>query len=143
MKRKLFIIITIIAIFAVSTSTTFASSQTHKWKCKTRKHVTSVYMNNRKVCKMKTTRKLKCKVLSSEKITEKTLTHRKNKYVLIEKVKWTPTDEFGNGKTSTGHYIRYNYDADVEYKVGKYYITYIVYGNNNYIDDVIKRIDTF
>lgn len=143
MKRSLIIIITIIAILATSTSGAFASSKSYKWKCKTRKHITSVYLNGRKVCKMKTNRKLNYKIVNSTKLTRKTLTHRKNKYVLIEKVKWTPTDRYGNGKTSDGYYIAYDYDADVTFKVGKYYTSYLIYGNNNSVDDIIKRIDTF
>lgn len=144
MKRNSLIITIACIILIVSTSSAFASSSCEwKWKCKTRKHVTSVYLNTRKVCKMRTTRKLKCKVISSKKMTRKILTHRKNRYVLIEKVEWKPKDIYGNGRTLDGHYIKYDYDADETFIVGKTYTSYLVYGNNNYIDDVVKRIDTF
>ena len=140
MKHRIITIIIAIAILTISTSATFAATPC-KWKCKTRKHTTSVYFNNHKVCKMKTPRKLKCKVMNANKVNAKILRHRKNKYVLIEKVEWTPTDKLGNARTTSGYYINYDYDADVEYVVGKTYTSYFIYGNNNYIDDIVKRID--
>ena len=79
--------------------------------------------------------------MHANKVNAKILRHRKNKYILIEKVEWIPTDKLGNARTTTGHYISYDYDADVEYVVGKTYTSYLVYGNNNYIDDIVKRID--
>ena len=133
------------ALVLVSTTGAFASSAP-KFTYKTSKvksgYVTKFYVNKHYThSKIKTSKKLKVRIVSESKATRKVLTHRKNRYILIVKVKGRCIDNNGNGRTAEGYYINYQ-DCENAVK-GQKYITYCVYGNNNYIDDVVARIDTW
>ena len=133
-------------LFAISTTGVFASTAPQlKWKTSKVKsgYITKFYVNNphRYMNKMKTSKKLKVKVIDETKVTHKILKHRKNKYILVEKIHAQCIDNNGNGRTSTGYYINYQ-DCENAFK-GQKYITYLVYGNNNCVDDVVTRIDTW
>lgn len=143
--NRIIVAVITLVIFAMSTTGAFASSLptfSHKTSKVKNGYVTKFYANKRYTnAKIKTSKKLKVKVVSEKKVTRKMLRNRKNKYILVVKVNARCIDNNGNGKTSTGRYINYQ-DCENAYK-GQRYVTYLVYGNNNYIDDVISRIDTW
>lgn len=147
MKTRKFITIVItLIILAMSTTGAFASSAPQlKWKTSKVKsgYVTKFYVNNphRFMNKIKTSKKLKVRIVDEAKATRKVLRHRKDKYILVVKVNAQCIDNNGNGRTSTGYYINYQ-DCENAFE-GQRYITYLVYGNNNSIDDVVTRIDTW
>lgn len=133
-------------LFAISTTGVFASTAPQlKWKTSKVKsgYVTKFYVKNpnRYNYKIKTSKKLKVRVIDETKVTRKILKHRKNKYILVEKIHAQCIDNNGNGRTSTGYYINYQ-DCENAFK-GQKYITYLVYGNNNSVDDVVVRFDTW
>lgn len=140
MKRV--IAIALLVLVAISASTVMscgASEFTYKTSKCTKGYVTRFYNGNKCVGKVKTSKRLKVKVIESEKLTAKQLEHRKNKYILVEVVKGKCLNKKGDGRTSDGYYISYKYVKG--HKRGDKYRTYCVYANNNYIDDVAFRLD--
>ena len=146
MKTRIVSIVLALAFVIMSTTCAFASSFPQlDWKTtKVKKgYTTQFYVNSpaKSSHKIYTSKKLKIKVVDERKLTNRLLTHRKNKYLLVVKIRAKVTNNLGDGKTLTGSYISYR---SMENPVkGKTYITYIVYGNNNYTDDTVQRIDTW
>ena len=67
----------------------------------------------------------------------KTIEHRNGK-IIIEVIQGTVIDEFGNGRTNTGDYIRYD-----GLEKGTRVETVLIYDPaTNYIDDIMYRADT-
>jgi hypothetical protein len=146
MKIRRFVsLIIALIIFAMSTTGAFASSApsfTYKTSKVRKGYVTKFYINHHYThSSIKTSKKLKIKIVKESKLTRKILTYRKNNYILIVKVNGRCIDNNGNGKTACGSYINYQ-DCENAVK-GQRYITYCIYGNNNSIDDITNRIDTW
>ena len=96
-----------------------------------------VQLVNKYIKKHYNTKKYKVVYKSSKKLTEKMLTHRKQKKVIyVEVVKSISYGKYGY--TSDHSYIYYNKSV----KKGKRVTSYCIYNpKNNYIDDVVAVID--
>ena len=106
---------------------------------KTTSKATAFYQSGHYVGKVKTARRVPVKFIKSGKLTTKQLTHRRNKYIIVEVINGKCIDSKGNGKTSAGYYI--SYKGVKGHKKGAKYTTYLIYANNNSIDDIAIRID--
>lgn len=84
------------------------------------------------------------KIKQPDQITEKDLTDRKDKYLLIEIEYGTVKDSAKNGIILNTKETKYNYISykDVENaKQGNEILTVLVYNNNNLEDDILFRFD--
>ena len=139
--KRITAIITLIAIILVMASGT-AHATTGGLKHKTMKtgkvYTTSFYKGGKCIGKVKTNKRVKVKTYKGN-LTAKTLETRKNRCIVVEVIDGKCINGKGDGKTSDGHYI--SYKRVKGHKRGAKYTTYCVYGNNNYIDDVVIRAD--
>ena len=139
MKKLLAVIILAPFIIGAFTGVTYgATGFTHSTVKTGKTYTTKFYAGGRYLGKVKTAKKVKVKVVNSGKLTAKTLEHRKNKYIVVEVIRGKCVDVKGNGRTSDGYYISYK---SIEYERGARYMTYCVYANNNYVDDIVIRAD--
>ena len=141
MKHRMITLVLAITVLMTSTCGVFAaSSPTYQTRRTGKTYTTTVYaLNGRAYGTIKTTRYAKVCVVESSKLTTWRLTHRKNNYIIVEKITGTCLNARGDGKTSSGHYISY---AKVKgHAKGKRYTTWLVYGNDNSIDNVAMRFD--
>lgn len=140
MKKLLTIIILVPFIIGAFTGNTYGASEfTHKTTKMGKAYTTRFYLHGDYVGKVKTGKRLKVKVVKSEKLTARTLTSRKGKCILVEVVEGKCINSKGDGKTSDGYYI--SYSRVKGHKRGAKYTTFCVYGDNNYEDDVVIRAD--
>lgn len=143
--KKVNTIITIIIMLAImagcSISTNAASTGGISYKTSKAGtgYVTRIYKSGKCIGKVKTAKRLKVKVISSEKLTAKQITNRKNRYILVEKMNGTCINTRGDGRTSDGYYI--SYKSVKCHKKGAKYTTYLVYGNSSAEDDITYRAD--
>lgn len=141
MKRIMTIVV--LALVIISASITTSMGATNGFAYKTSKsgkaYITRFYKGNECVGKVKTSKRLKVKVVKSESLTASQIEHRKDKYILVEVVNGKCINSKGDGETSDGYYI--SYSKVKGHKRGVSYTTHCVYGNNNYIDDVVIRMD--
>ena len=130
----------IIITLLLGTIVASAGSKDITWKTKKTKngYVTKFYDDGNYVCKVKSKRKLKVRMCREEELTYDYVTSRKNKFILVEVITGTCTNDQGDGITDCGYYISYK---ALKYKEGRRYKSYCIYGNNNYCDDVIARFD--
>lgn len=140
MKKFVAILLLMPFIIGAFTGVTYgASGITHTTTKAGKAYTTKIYVNGDYIGKVKTAKKLAVKVVKSEKMTARTLEHRKDRYILVEIVKGKCLNAKGDGKTTDGYYI--SYSKVKGHKRGAKYTTYCVYANNNYIDDIRIRAD--
>lgn len=141
MKHRIIILAVTIAVLLGSTCGTLAaSSPTYQVRRTGKVYTTTVYaLNDRAYGTIKTTRYAKVCVVESSKLTTWRLTHRKNNYIIVEKITGTCLNAKGDGRTTDGYYI--SYSKVKGHAKGKHYTTWLVYGNNNSIDGVAMRFD--
>lgn len=140
MKRLLAIIILAPFIIGAFTGVTYGANElTHKTVKTGKTYTTKFYVDGGYIGKVKTHKRLTVKVVKSEKLTARTLEHRKGKYILVEVIKGNCLNAKGDGRTSDGYYI--SYSRVKGHKRGAKYTTYCVYADNNYIDDIAIRAD--
>lgn len=99
---------------------------------------TTVKFNGKKGI-IKTKKRLPVKVVAEENVTSYMVHHKKNKFILVVKLKGVCRNRRGDGRTTCGSYICYQ--RIKHRKPGRVYTTYLVYANNNYCDDIIYRFD--
>lgn len=81
----------------------------------------------------------KTRIYDSSKLSYRTLTTRKNKSIIVERVYGKVTTG-KNGRDSNGYYISYKGVRGIH--KGSRIVSYFVYNpKNNYSDDIIKRYD--
>jgi hypothetical protein len=135
--KKLIVIAMAMMIFATSAAGVSADSGlAYKTTKASKGYVTKFYNGSKCVGKVRTTKKLKVKVVNEKKVTAKTLNNRRGRYILVEKMSGKCISKKGDGRTTVGHYIRYK-NADK----GDKFTTYAVYGDSRYIDDISIRVD--
>ena len=140
MKKFIAILVLMPFIIGAFTGVTYgASGVTHTTTKTGKAYTTKIYVNGDYIGKVKTSKRLAVKVVKSEKLTARTLEHRKGKYILIEVVKGKCLNAKGDGKTIDGYYI--SCSRVKGHKRGAKYTTYCVYADNNYIDDITIRAD--
>lgn len=141
MKKSAIIILIVFAIITANTCASFAvdGEFTYKTTRSGNKYITRFYCNGKNAGTIKTSKKLRVKIVESRKLKASTLTKRAGKYIIVERIAGTCTNSKGDGKTSDGAYISYRRVKGA--RKGAKYTTYCVYGNNNYIDDVAIRAD--
>jgi len=84
------------------------------------------------------------KILQTDEITNKILTHRKDNYILIEVIIGKVVNNKKDGKvlnTSDKYYNYISYRGIKGVKKGDKVITITVFANNNYEDDIAIRFD--
>ena len=141
MKHRMIILVLTITVLLTSTCGVFAaSSPTYQTRRTGKVYTTTVYaLNGKAYGTIRTARYAKVCVVESRKLTPWRLTHRKDNYIIVEKITGTCLNAKGDGKTSDGYYISY---AKVKgHAKGKRYTTWLVYGNSNSIDNVVMRFD--
>lgn len=136
--KKTVIIGIVLAVMLAESSTAYAGIT---WKTvKTDKgYVTKFYDNGKYKCRVRTTKKLKVRIIKSEKLNYEKLYGRYNKFILVEKVRGKCINRNGDGKTSDGYYI--SYKGVRGHRKGRKYTTYCIYANNQAEDDIIARVD--
>ena len=142
MKKIVRIMALVVAIMvAVGAAGTCEAKSGMVWKTSKAKHgyMTKFYDNGKLVCKVKTDRKLKVKVIKSENLNYNKAVGRYNKYILVEKINGKVVNKNLDGKTADGYYISYKGVKGA--KKGNKYTTYCIYDNSEYVDDIIGRID--
>ena len=141
MKHRLIIFALVITVMITSTCGAFAaSSPTYQTRKTGKVYTTTVYaLNGKAYGTIKTSRRVKVCVVESKKLTSWRLTHRKNNYIIVEKITGTCLNAKGDGRTTDGYYI--SYSKVKGHAKGKHYTTWLVYGNNNSIDGVAMRFD--
>lgn len=140
MKRAIIITLITIAIIAGNMCAGYcADGFSYKTVKHKGKYETRFYDGQSCIGKIRTGKRLKVKVVKSEKLTARTLEHRRDKYIIVEVVNGKCINSKGDGKTSDGYYI--SYKRVKGHKAGNRYKTYCVYGNNNGVDDVVIRAD--
>ena len=83
----------------------------------------------------------KIRILPERKMTYKRRTHRKERFLYIERIIGKVVDSRGNGRTSLGNYISYKTLKPYIHK-GDIVITYCVYNPyTNWFDDIDDRFD--
>lgn len=102
-------------------------------------YVTRIYSNRKCIAKVKTAKRVKVKVVKSEKLTAQQIASRKDRCILVEKVNGTCLNRRGDGVTSDGYYI--SYKGVKGHKKGVRYTTYLVYDNSNSEDGIKARSD--
>lgn len=139
-KISRIITVAVILIFILGTITANAGSKSLTWKTKKTKsgYVTKFYDDGHYTCQVKTKKRLKVKIRSEEDLSYDYVTGRKDKYILVEIIKGTCTNDKGDGITDGGYYISYK---KLKYKDGRRYKSYCIYENNNYCDDIKARFD--
>lgn len=108
------------------------------------RYTARVYHFGRLVARYNFNRRPKIVYVSTDRMTYRQLTHRKNRTLLIECVTGTVTDADLNGRVDTRS--QYNY---INYRTCKGWAhpgdrirTYLIYNpSNNYEDDIIYRCD--
>lgn len=109
-----------------------------------KRYTARVYHFNRLVAKYHFKHRPKIVYTTTDRMTYRQLTHRKNKTLLIECVTGTVTDSEMNGRVDTKsqyNYINYRDCKGWAYK-GDRIRTYLIYNpSNNYEDDIIFRCD--
>ena len=136
--RKTIIVIAIVVTAAIIIAAVTDKKQNISWKtepCKSG-YVTHFYSNGKYNCSVTTQKKIPvCIYRNPEDVCSRT-----DKYILVEKITGSCINEKGDGKDEDGNYISYhNMNFKVE-KGGKY-TTYLIYENDNSIDNIIGRID--
>lgn len=141
MRKFIAIVLMLFFLMGANASMVFGASEGFGYKTirAGNGYVTRFYDGNKCVGKIRTNKRLAVKVIKSEKLTIRQLENRRGKYILVEVINGKCLDSRGNGKTSDGYYISYG-NVNNHRKNAKYR-TYCIYGNNNYIDDVIARAD--
>lgn len=152
MRRFFTIIILAAVMFTAAACTGYTASNTdtigiksvngfsYKQVKKSKKlYVTKFYDGKKLVGTIKTKRRVKVYVVSSEEIYPQFLWERKNNFIVVEVIKGKCINDEGDGETTDGYYISYKRVRGHE--AGAVYTTYCIYANNNYEDDVLYRID--
>ena len=131
----------IVVVTATGTASAAQKQDHFSWKTKKAKHgyITRFYDGKKMVCKIKTRKKIKVKLKNFENITNKTVSKRKNKYLLVGMISGQCVNAEGRGETDDGYYISYRGVKGC--KPYKCYHTYCVFANNNGEDDIICRVD--
>lgn len=141
--KRFFAVMLLVSLFVgLNTFAGYAAKEnklTYKTVKTNGKYVTRFYSKGKLAGKVVTSKKLKVKVVKSEKLTAKQLETRKNKYILVAVIKGKCISSNGDGIATDGYYI--NYSGIKGCKRGAKFTTYCVYGNNNYIDDIVIRAD--
>ena len=144
MNKKIFMVALLVVAMLATCTTISSAAKKHDgltWRVvKTHgKYVTKFYANGELTAKVVTKKRLPVKVVASKDVTRKMLKHRKNKYILVEVIKGTCLNDYGDGKCEHGYYISYR--CIENYAVGDCYRTYLIYENSKYIDDIKGRCD--
>lgn len=145
MKKYIIIILTVLLIL---TATPCRASVKHPGLSVkvTHNHDTytaRIYYYNCYVVKYKFDRRPVIKYVTTDKLTRRQLTHRKNRALIIEVVTGTVTDHKGNGRVDTKSKYNYiNYSRVEGANKGDRVRTYEIYHPyNNYEDDIAIRLD--
>ena len=141
MRRVIAVLVMAVMMLTALTVTSYGATEGFRYKTsKAHKgYITRFYKGGACVGKVKTSKRLKVRVIKSSKLTKKALETRKNKCIVVEVIDGKCINGKGDGKTSNGYYINYGHVKG--HKRGAKYTTYCVYGNSNYIDDVVIRAD--
>lgn len=135
-----FMIKLVLIAFTIALFTPAANAESGGITWKTRKagkcYSTTIYSNGKAAGVIKTSKRLPVKVLTSKKCTAGKVTKRCGKYILVEKINGKCINSKGDGKTSSGHCIKYRHA-----RKGDKFTTYAVYADTKYIDDIAVRID--
>lgn len=84
------------------------------------------------------------KILQTDKVTNKVLTNRKDKYIVIEIIVGKVINNKKDGKilnTKDTYYNYISYNGIKGLKKGDKVLTICVFANNNYEDDIAFRFD--
>lgn len=140
MKRIITVIILAALMVSAAAYTGCAASErlTYKTRKAGKAYVTKFYAGGHCVGKVKTKKKLKVRYYDSEQVNYELVAHRKNRFILVERIYGECINNKGDGRTTDGYYISYRC---IDYEVGAKYTTYCVYANNNGEDDIVIRAD--
>ena len=136
MKKAITLAITLAIIFAATAGVNADSGITWKTRKAGKGYSTTIYSNGKAAGVVRTSKRLPVKILTSKKCTAGKVTKRHGKYILVEKINGKCINSKGDGKTSSGHYIKYRHA-----RKGDKFTTYAVYADTKYIDDIAVRID--
>ena len=137
--RKAIVMIMALVILVASTAGVNADSGiTSKTRKAGNGYITTIRTNG-KAAKVKTSKRLRVKVIKYEKLTLNKITRRAGKYILIETISGKCINKRGDGVTSDGHYI--SYKRVKGHRKGAKYTTYLIYADNAIEDDITTRID--
>ena len=145
-KQKIICRLAAAGIIAALVLTGSAAAKKPDITWKTAKH-NSVYCttfkaNGKKICTVKTKKRLPVKIMAADKVTYKTISHRKNNYILIEKYRGQCVNDYGDGETIiNGHSYYISYHKTTGHKYGKKYLTYCIHENDNAPDGIKARAD--
>ena len=145
--KKTIATITLITMIVILSTTVSAKSATiisekinrHTFKVERSAGVTMVKWNNKVYHRYDF--KGKVKMIPERKLTYNMRTHRKGKFLYIERIVGKVVDNKGNGITSNGNPIKYTRIKPYIHK-GDVIITYCVYSPyTNWFDDIDDRFD--
>lgn len=136
MRRAITLAITLVIIFAATAGVNADSGITWKTRKAGKGYATTIYSNGKAAGVIRTSKRLPVKVVSAKKCTAGKVAKRRGKYILIEKTNGKCINKKGDGRTSTGHYIKYK-----GARKGDRFTTYAVYADTKYIDDIAVRVD--
>lgn len=129
-----------------ATETKSCSVMTVKTVKKKGKYVSRVYWKGKRITQFKFKKKPKVKFISTDKLTTKKLTNRKDKTLYIEVMSGTVLNKNGDGRVDTKdpYYDYISYKGIKGIKKGDRIRTFCVYNpHNNYEDDIVERYDEF
>ena len=138
MKKTITIIITLMIIIISTAGVNADSGIASNTRKAGNGYVTTIRING-KTARVKTTKRLKVKVINSKKLTTNKITRRAGKYILIEKINGKCINKRGDGRTADGYYI--SYKRVKGHRKGAKYTTYLIYADNAIEDDITARID--
>ena len=128
----------------ILTGSATAKNDTITWRTKKAAHgyITTFKAHGKIVTRVRTARRVPVKIMDADKVNYRTLSHRKNNYLLIEKYRGTCVNDFGDGETvvnGQSYYISYHRASG--HKYGQKYITYCIHSNDNAPDGIKARTD--
>lgn len=83
-------------------------------------------------------KRVKTRIYKTERLTRKVLIHRKGKATLVEEVDGIVLNSKGDGRDKCGYYISYK---GLNVHKGDKVKTFLIYEDNNYVDDIVYRFD--
>lgn len=128
----------------ILTGSATAKNDTITWRTKKAKngYITTFRAHGKIVTRVRTARRVPVKIMEADKVGYYTLSHRKNRYILIEKYRGTCVNDYGDGETIIGGQAYYiSYHRTPHHKYGQKYVTYCIHGNDNAPDGVKARAD--
>lgn len=145
-KRKIlqraFSVGIIAAVILTGSATAKNDSITWKTKKAERGYITTFRAHGKIITKIRTARRVPVKIMDADKVGYYTLSHRKNRYILIEKYRGTCVNDYGDGETYVNGQAYYiSYHKTPRHKYGQKYVTYCIHSNDNAPDGVKARAD--